>query len=315
VSGTADDFVLDDFEPAYLAKHASGQLAELVFAARDRLACCTACPRQCRVDRWNDETEFCGIGRYARVCSAGPHLGEENCLRGWRGSGTIFFGRCNLRCVFCQNWDISQQTTGQPLDAVQIAGIMLDLQAAGCHNINLVSPSHVVPQVLQAVAEAVPRGLRLPVVYNSNAYDSVESLRMLEGVVDIYMPDFKFWRSESARELSSAEDYPEQAREAIAEMHRQVGVLKMDRRGLAVRGVLVRHLVMPGMLDESRAIFEWLSQTLSPDTFVNVMGQYRPANVVDAEHFPQINRPLRHEELQAASDLAHQAGLRRLDER
>ena len=279
------------------------------------------CPRNCRIDRLRGETKVCGTGRHAIISSAFAHFGEEDCLRGHRGSGTIFFGMCNLRCVFCQNWDISQQRSGREMTAPQIADLMLGLQDQGCHNINFVTPEHVVPQVVEAIAEAVPRGLHVPIVYNTSAYDSVASLRLVEGLVDIYMPDFKFWNRDSARRLAKAKDYPEVARAAIREMHRQVGPLRLGSDGLARRGLLVRHLVMPGQLEESAAIFEWLASEISPDTYVNIMGQYRPeyqvGEVVASGRAKYEDVDLRPtcEEIEAVHAAARRAGLWRFDER
>jgi putative pyruvate formate lyase activating enzyme len=253
------------------------------------------------------------------VTSCFPHFGEEDCLRGSRGSGTIFFGHCNLRCVFCQNFDISQGLrpgpTARSAPPEALALMMLELQQAGCHNINLVTPEHVVPQVLEGVAVAVAGGLRLPIVYNTGAYDSLESLTLLDGVVDIYMPDFKCWTRERSRRYLMAVDYPEAARAAIAEMHRQVGPLVMDDDGVATRGVLLRHLVMPGCLDETKAILEWIATELGRDTYVNLMDQYRPAGKVGRDRFPEINRPLSPAEYHEALDIARCVGLRRLDGR
>ncbi len=304
-----------EFEPAYLALYHSGELARRVEEAMAMLESCEVCPRHCRVNRLADETKICRIGRYARVASAFPHFGEEDPLRGWRGSGTIFFSGCNLRCVFCQNWDISQYPAGPEMKPEELAQVMLRLQALGCHNINWVTPEHVVPQVLEALLIAVEQGLRLPIVYNTSAYDSMHSLRLLDGVVDIYMPDFKFWSKARARRYLKAPDYPEVARRTIKEMHRQVGVLKMNEQGLARRGVLLRHLVMPGMLDETRAILTWVVQELSPDTYVNIMAQYRPDYQVSQEKYPEINRPLTLNEYREALRMAEEVGLWRLDER
>ena len=283
--------------------------------AVERLAHCEACPRNCGVDRLADRTAVCKTGRYALVSSYFPHLGEEDCLRGWNGSGTIFFSCCNLRCVFCQNFDISQVGKGRATPPQSLSGMMLALQALGCHNINLVTPEHVVPQVLEALVPAVKAGLRLPIVYNTSAYDSLESLRWLDGVVDIYMPDFKFWDSQLSLRYLKAKDYPDAARRAIAEMHRQVGALKLDEHGIARRGVLVRHLVMPGYLNETEAIMRFLAEEVSRDTYVNVMAQYRPANKVGVEKYPELNRRITSQEYRAAIEFAHQAGLWRLDER
>jgi putative pyruvate formate lyase activating enzyme len=312
-------FLLQEYEPAYMQLYRNGKLQERVELALKELEDCCACPRNCHVNRLNDEKRVCNTGRLAIVSSAFPHFGEENCLRGWNGSGTIFFGLCNLRCVFCQNWDISQQKSGKECTALEIANMMLALQEHGCHNINFVTPEHVVPQVIEAIAAAVPMGLRLPIVYNTSAYDALPSLELMEGLVDIYMPDIKFWYSDSARRLAKAKDYPDRAREAIREMHRQVGVLKFGPDGLARRGVLVRHLVMPGQGDEAVAIFNWLASELSTDTYVNVMDQYRPEYQVGPADgkgkYADINRRPYEQELQSARNAACCAGLTRLDER
>ncbi len=309
-------FVVDDYEPVCLRLHRQGGLQAKVGAALAELEECRACPRDCGVDRTGGETGTCNTGRHAVVSSAFPHFGEEDCLRGWNGSGTIFFGLCNLRCVFCQNWDISQKEAGRECSADDIAGLMLRLQDIGCHNINFVTPEHVVPQVVEAIAAAVPRGLRVPIVYNTSAYDSVRSLQLMEGLVDIYMPDFKFWEPDTSRRLARAGDYAERAREAVLEMHRQVGVLQVGADdGLARRGLIVRHLVMPGQEDEAAAIFSWLASELSPDTYVNVMGQYRPEYKVDDGRYADINRRPLSSEMEAACDAARRAGLWRFDER
>jgi putative pyruvate formate lyase activating enzyme len=296
-------------------------LKERVERARRLLACCRVCPRDCEVNRLEDETGICRTGRQAVVSSAFPHLGEEDCLRGRRGSGTIFFAHCNLQCVFCQNWDISYEGRGKALDAEEIASLMLELQAIGCHNINFVTPEHVVPQVVEAIAVAAERGLDLPIVYNTSAYDSLESLALLDGLIDVYMPDFKFWDPETAHRLAKARDYPEVARAAILEMHRQVGDLDFAPDGTARRGILLRHLVMPGQLDQSRSIFRWLVDEVSPDTFVNVMGQYRPEHLVGrpkadgTTRYAEIDRRTSAEDLRAAYEAARDAGLWRFDER
>ncbi len=318
---TASDYVLTDFEPAYLRTWRSGALAEKVAQALRELAECRACPRKCAVNRLENRTAACHTGRQAIVSSAFAHFGEEDCLRGWKGSGTIFFALCNLRCSFCQNWDISQKKTGQEMDAGGIADLMLALQRRGCHNINFVTPEHVAPQVVEAIAAAVPRGLRIPIVYNTSAYDSLTSLRLMDGLVDIYMPDFKFWSPAVSLRLALAKDYAERAREAIAEMHRQAGPLRFGPDGLARRGVLIRHLVMPGQLDEAKAIFRWIASELSPDTYVNIMGQYRPEHQVGQigrdgkPKFEEIDRRPDRSELDAAFAAAREAGLWRFDSR
>jgi putative pyruvate formate lyase activating enzyme len=304
-----------DFEPAYLNLHRSGELRRRAEQATERLRHCLVCPRNCGVDRLADRTAACKTGRYARVSSYFPHFGEEDCLRGWRGSGTIFFSLCNLRCVFCQNFDISQAGEGMETRPVRLAGMMLELQAMGCHNINFVTPEHVVPQILEALPLAVEAGLRLPLVYNTSAYDSLDSLQLMDGIVDIYMPDFKFWDERLSLLYLKAKDYAEAARRAIREMHRQVGPLTLDERGLARRGVLVRHLVMPGEIAGTREIMRFLAEEVSPDTYVNVMGQYYPAGKVGPERYAEINRRVTRQEVESAKEVARRAGLWRFDER
>jgi len=301
--------------PCYLETYEKGLLDRKAARALEWLADCTACPRLCHVNRLKGESKgaVCRTGRYAVVASHFPHLGEEDCLRGTRGSGTIFFGWCNLRCVFCQNFELSQQHSGSEATARELAAMMLELQARGCHNVNLVTPEHVVPQILEAMPLAVSGGLRLPVVYNTSAYDSLESLALMDGVVDIYMPDFKFWDPEVARRYVKARDYPERAREAIREMHRQVGDLVVDDRGLARRGVLVRHLVMPHGLAGTREIARFLAREISPATYVNIMAQYFPA--WKAGQYPEIARPTRPDEWREAVAIARQEGLTRFDHR
>lgn len=296
--------------PAYVKAFATGDLQARARQAVDSLRACRVCPRDCAVDRLHGQLGVCRSGRHARISSAFPHPGEERCLSGWRGSGTIFFSWCNLRCVFCQNAEISQLGQGDEVKAPELARLMLDLQAAGCHNLNVVTPEHVVPQLLEALVLAVEGGLRLPLVYNTSAYDSLESLQFLGGVVDIYMPDFKLWTPEYCARYLRARDYPEAARAAIAAMHAQVGVLKVDEEGLALRGVLVRHLVMPGLIEETRQILRWLATTLSVDTCVNVMDQYRPAHRVGTgSRFGAINRRISATEYAQAMDAARAAGL------
>ena len=301
---------MQDFVPAYVALLNSGELGRRAKQALADLNRCTFCPRRCGADRLAGETGRCGAGWQVRVSSYFPHTGEEECLSGRRGSGTIFFAHCNLRCVFCQNYEISHLGEGEDVGIERLAAIMLELQAAGCHNINLVTPSHVVAQVIAAVALAAEAGLRLPLVYNTSAYDAPDSLHLLDGIVDIYMPDFKMWEPRHARRYLTAADYPEVARQAILEMHRQVGELKLDERGLARRGLLVRHLVMPGDVAGSDAILRFLAGQVSPHTYVNVMAQYRPAGEVTSATFPEINRPPTYAEFLAAVRLANDLGLR-----
>ena len=251
---------------------------------------------------------FCRTGRWALVSSFFPHHGEEPCLRGWGGSGTIFFTHCNLRCIFCQNWDISWLGEGRPVKAEQLASMMLALQSNGCHNINFVSPSHVVPQILEALVLAAQRGLRLPLVYNTGGYDLVETLRLLDGVIDIYMPDIKFFDPERASRWAAAPDYPEVVRAAVREMYRQVGDLELDPQGIARRGLLVRHLVMPGAIEDTQQIMRFLAEEISPNTFVNVMAQYHPEG--RAWDDPPLARRITSEEYRQALAAARRYGLR-----
>jgi putative pyruvate formate lyase activating enzyme len=247
----------------YLTLHEQGKLADRIAEARQRLSPCKVCPRLCKVDRLADEKGICRTGAKAVVSSYAPHFGEESPLVGSGGSGTIFLTHCNLLCVFCQNYEISHLGQGVEADEGQLAAMMVSLQRQGCHNINFVTPSHVVPQIIAALPKAVAKGLSVPLVYNTSGYDSVETLKLLEGIFDIYMPDFKFWSRESGKRYAKAPDYPEVARNAILEMHRQVGDLVMDAEGVAVKGLLVRHLVMPGGLAETREIMRFLAEKVS----------------------------------------------------
>jgi putative pyruvate formate lyase activating enzyme len=309
-------FSRKDFVPAYVKAFEQGILKERAEQAVESLRSCRVCPRDCEIDRFSNKIGVCKSGRLARVASAFPHFGEEDCLRGWNGSGTIFFGWCNLRCVFCQNFETSQFGEGAEVTARELAQIMLDLQETGCHNINFVTPEHVVPQILEALVIAVERGLRLPLVYNTSAYDSLESIQWVDGLVDIYMPDFKLWDAEHCRKYLVASDYAEAARAVIAAMHAQVGDLKVDENGLALRGVLVRHLVMPGLLDDTREIMRWIADNLSHDTYVNVMDQYYPAHKAETEpRFVEISRGISADEFCGAVELARAAGLWRFDTR
>jgi len=299
--------------PAYIRALQRSQLRAAAEKAGAALTCCTLCPRQCRVDRTAGETGFCNTGERARVASYNAHFGEEEPLVGRRGSGTIFFSHCNLLCNFCQNFEISHQGEGWEVDDRQLADMMLELQARGCHNINFVTPSHVVPQILAALIPAAEGGLDIPLVFNSGGYDLVETLKLLEGVVDIYMPDFKFWDGAVAEQLCQAPDYPQVARAAIVEMHRQAGDLSISREGLAQRGLLVRHLVLPQGLAGTREIMRFLATRISTDTYVNIMPQYRPCG--RAHEVPALGAPLSSEEFKQALRQALEEGITRLDER
>jgi putative pyruvate formate lyase activating enzyme len=302
-----------DFEPAYLQLYQSGELKQRADQAVGLLTSCEVCPRNCHENRLLSGTGTCKTGRFARVSSYFPHRGEESCLSGWQGSGTIFFSRCSLRCQFCQNYEISHIGNGGETQPARLAAMMLELQAAGCHNINLVTPTHVLPQILEALLLAASAGLRIPVVYNTSGYDPLASLQLLDGVVDIYMPDFKIWDSGLALKYLAAKDYPQVARRAIKEMYRQVGDLKLDENGLAKRGVLVRHLVMPRNVAGTREVMKFLAREVSTDTYINLMAQYAPAGKVSAEKCPEINRLITGQEYEDAVDFARKAGLYRFD--
>jgi putative pyruvate formate lyase activating enzyme len=300
------------FEPAYLRLLRAGDLADRARLAREHLENCDLCVRYCRVNRRQSiRGAICRTGERAVVYSAGPHFGEEDCLRGWRGSGTIFFSWCNLRCIYCQNWEISWAGEGREANDEELAATILRLQALGCHNINLVSPSHVVAQIISAVNVAAQHGLYLPLVYNTGGYDSAEALALLDGVVDIYMPDMKYGDDTSARKLSHVRDYVRINQAAVREMHRQVGDLTINGEGLAERGLLVRHLVLPNGLSGAEAVLRFLAEEISSDTYLNLMGQYRPCYRAD-EH-PGLDRQLSRAELSEAVATAARYGLRRLD--
>jgi len=272
---------------------------------------CCLCPRHCGINRLAGKIGKCHITTQVMVSSYGPHFGEEAPLVGSHGSGTIFFTYCNLRCIFCQNYTISQLGEGDAIDREELARIMLSLQAMGCHNINLVSPTHVVPYILDALELAAGMGLYLPLVYNSGGYDSVETLKLLDGIVDIYMPDMKYSDENTAEQLSGIKDYPRLNRAAVREMHRQVGDLKLDEQGVAQYGLLVRHLVLPNRLAGTKEVVRFLSQEVSSNTYLNIMAQYRPS--YQAFDTPLLSRPVNRQEFYEAIDLAHQQGMDRLD--
>lgn len=299
------------FTPSYIETHRTGKLAERIKELFHILENCHLCPRQCEVNRLEDERGTCKTGRLAMVSSFNPHFGEEDPLVGKHGSGTIFMTNCNLLCIFCQNWDISHQEEGSEVTSKTLAGMMLHLQGMGCHNINFVTPTHVTPQILHALPYAIEAGLNVPLVYNSGGYDAVETLKLLDGIFDIYMPDFKFWDPEMARLYLKAEDYPERAREALKEMHRQVGNLTLDENGIAQRGILLRHLVMPGGIAGTRDIMRFIANEISADTYVNIMNQYRPCGLAYRE--PSLNRSITQAEYETASEEAREESITRLD--
>ena len=296
---------------AYQRLYQTGELRERIKTAREALRSCHLCPRGCGVNRLEGEKGKCRTAAEAVVSSYGPHFGEEAPLVGRYGSGTIFFTNCNLRCVFCQNYHISQLGEGAPASKGEIARMMLSLQQTGCHNINLVTPTHVVPQILEALEVACGVGLSIPIVYNSGGYESVDTLRLLDGIVDIYMPDMKYSDERVARRYSGVRDYPSVNREAVLEMHRQVGDLEIDERGVAKRGLLVRHLVLPNGLSGTAEVVHFIAGDISRNTYLNVMAQYYPAN--RANKIPPLSRPITRQEFTQAVELALGEGLERLD--
>lgn len=304
------------FEASYLALHRSGELKERVESAHEHLHNCGLCGRECGVDRTREDPKdlgACNTGLHARVASHGPHFGEEDPLRGYRGSGTIFFAWCSLSCQYCQNYDISQQGHGREVRSGELTKMMLSLQERGCHNINLVTPTHVTAQILDALLIAAEEGLRLPMVWNTGGYDSLAALQLLDGVVDIYMPDMKYADADVGLKYSKVKRYPEVNQTAVKEMHRQVGDLVMDEQGVAQRGLLVRHLVLPEGLAGTPEVTRFLAEEVSRDTYINVMDQYRPC--YRAMDMPPLDRRITREEFNQAMDQAREAGLHRFDRR
>jgi putative pyruvate formate lyase activating enzyme len=300
--------------PAYGRLELKGKLAERIEQAEEILGACELCPRRCRVNRRAGERGYCRAPSKVMVYSAHPHFGEELSLVGEGGSGTVFFSNCNLRCVFCQNWSIAHRGLGDRIADERLADQMLRLQKIGCHNINLVTPTHVMPHILRATRIAFHKGLRLPLVYNTSGYERVEILKILDGIVDIYLPDLKFMDGQqSAKYSAGASDYPEVAQKAILEMHRQVGLHTTDERGHALRGLMIRHLVMPNRVASTREFTRWVADEVSPETYVNIMAQYHVA--YRAAEFAEIGRAITAEEYLEAMDWAEEAGLTNLDPR
>lgn len=299
--------------PSYVDAYQTGRLSNSVKKSYEILQNCRLCPRNCEVNRLKGEKGICRTGSSAMVSSFSPHFGEEDPLVGAHGSGTVFMTNCNLLCVFCQNWEISHLGEGSEVDSRTLAVMMLRLQRMGCHNINFVSPTHVVPQILDALAYAIEDGLRVPLVYNTGGYDSVETLNLLDGIFDIYMPDFKFWDPEMAGKYLKAPDYPERARDAIREMHRQAGDLIMDENDIALKGVLLRHLVMPGGVAGTREIMRFIAREISSETYVNIMDQYRPCG--NARKYPPLDRCIKPDEFDDALRAAGEEGIARFNGR
>lgn len=300
-------------EPSYLKAYKDKSLEQKINSALAMLKSCELCPRKCRVNRLENEKGVCQTGRHAIVASFAPHFGEEAPLVGRYGSGTIFFNGCNLMCAFCQNYDISHEINGGKVGASKLADIMLSLQKQKVHNINFVSPSHVVPQILEALPHAIEKGLNLPLVYNSGGYDSVETLKLLDGIFDIYMPDFKFSSDLPATFYCKTPDYPIVVKRALKEMHQQVGDLVLDENHRSVKGLIVRHLVMPEHVAGTRAAMNFIANEISENTYVNLMDQYHPCG--DTSTFPELARKVKPEEFQEALDEAKEQGITRLDNR
>ncbi|HSF34181.1 MAG TPA: radical SAM protein [Candidatus Tectomicrobia bacterium] len=299
-----------DGDPSYMALYRTGELRRRVTALERLLASCTLCPRDCRVNRAGGELGLCKAGHQLMLAAAFPHFGEEPPLSGQQGSGAIFISWCNLLCQFCQSWEVNHRGEGVPVSAQELAEIMVDLQSQGCHNINFVTPTHYAPQLIAALPWAIEQGFRLPLVYNCGGYESLEVIQLLDGIVDIYLPDIKFLDPlASERYLDGAADYPEVVRAVLKEMYRQVGNLELDAHGIARRGLLVRHLVMPGMTQDSHAVLRFIADELSPQTYVNLMDQYRPC--FQAGRSPEIARRTTAAEHRAVVEMAHRLGLHR----
>jgi len=293
--------------PSYLESHHNGSLKKIITETYKMLKVCQICPRRCKVNRLKDEKGFCKTGLRPKVCSFLPHHGEEPAISGECGSGTIFFSNCNMGCVYCQNYEFSQLGQGREVEAGELADFMLQLQKMGCHNINLVTPTHVMPQILKALDMAIARGLKIPIVYNTGGYELAEVIKLLEGIVDIYLPDMRYADSDMAIKYSLAPDYPRYNQRALKEMHRQVGVAEMDNYGIIKRGVIIRHLVLPDKIAGTDKIMQFIAQELSPDSYVSLMSQYRPC--YQANKFKEISRRLRAEEYEEAKEAMQKYGL------
>jgi putative pyruvate formate lyase activating enzyme len=296
------------FIPSYTHLFKSGQLQKKINKLYEHLAQCDICPRRCGVNRLENQKGYCGTGINAIIGSYGPHFGEEAPLVGKYGSGTIFISSCNLKCVFCQNFELSHLKQGEEVNCETFAEIMMELQNMNCHNINVVTPTHIVPQLLSSLFIAIEMGLYLPLVYNSGGYENIQVLKILDGIVDIYMPDIKFLDRNASKEFLVASDYPEIVKGAIKEMHRQVGDLIINKDRIAVKGLLIRHLIMPGMIEDTKKIIDFVANEVSPNSYINIMRQYRPSGL--AYKFPQINRCITNTEYKEAVEYAKAKGLR-----
>jgi putative pyruvate formate lyase activating enzyme len=297
------------YTPPYIELSQKNRLKERIRSLNEMLSECRLCPRHCGVNRTEGELGYCRAGSELMISSVFPHFGEEAPLVGYRGSGTIFLTHCNLRCIFCQNYDISHLGRGEKASPSQFASYMIKLQDMGCHNINFVTPTHYVPQIIASLPEAIELGLRLPLVYNCSGYESLEVIKLLDGIIDIYMPDAKYAGEEPAKKFSNAPDYPDVLKEALKEMHRQVGDLHMDENGIAVRGLLIRHLVMPGTLAGTEDLMKFIAKEISRDSYVNVMQQYRPE--YRSRDYPELSRRITYGEYLEAVKAARHFGLHR----
>jgi len=293
--------------PRYLQVYKSGKLEEIIEELEKLLEACSLCPRKCGVNRLKDEKGFCRTGLKPKVCSYLPHYGEEPPISGKNGSGTIFFSYCNMACVYCQNYEFSQLGQGRELEFDELAQIMLKLQAMGCHNINLVTPTHVLPPILRALKIAIEKGLKIPLVYNTGGYELKEVIKLLEDIVDIYLPDMRYADNEMAIKYSSAPNYPKYNQEAVKQMHRQVGLAQINKKGIIEKGLIIRHLVLPNDISGTEKVMQFIAQELSPDTYISLMSQYTP--YYKANQFKEISRRITYEEYQKAQKIMEKYGL------
>jgi putative pyruvate formate lyase activating enzyme len=293
--------------PTYLDAFNSGKLERLIEQVFKMLESCAICPRQCKVNRLKDQKGFCKTGLKAKACSYMPHHGEEPPISGERGSGTIFFSHCNMNCVYCQNYEFSQAGEGREVRAADLAAFMLELQSLGCHNINLVTPTHVMPQILKALHIAISKGLKIPLVYNTGGYELPEMIRLLDGVVDIYLADMRYADPEMSAKYSNAPEYPKYNQASVKEMQRQVGIADMDDQGIIKRGLIIRHLVLPNNISGTGKIMKFIAQELSPEIYISLMSQYIP--YYRAQEFADISRRVTLEEYEEAKEAMHKCGL------
>jgi putative pyruvate formate lyase activating enzyme len=293
--------------PVYLESHNNGKLKSIIEEAFKMLESCCICPRECKVNRLNDKKGFCRIGLKPKLCSFMPHHGEEPPISGTRGSGAIFFSGCNMSCLYCQNYEFSQLDEGREVEFEELATFMLQLQALGCHNINLVTPTHIIPQILKSLELAIPKGLKIPVVYNTGGYELPEMIKLLDGIVDIYLPDMRYADNEMAIKYSSAPKYPRFNQAALKEMHRQVGVAEIDEEGIIRKGIIIRHLVLPNNISGTDKIMRFIAEELSKDTYISLMSQYSPC--YKADQFQEISRRITEQEYEDAKAGMEKYGL------